>query len=101
MRERERENNVAGAMKDDFFPIRIKPVTRMGFPEARGVRLFMKANDAVSVVKQEVFKIDGVPVDCQQLFHNGELLEDGRTLSSYNIQKDSTIELNLVGATPA
>lgn len=50
-------------------------------------------NDTISYVKHKIWVKEDLSVDQQRLNFSGKLLEDDRTLSSYNIQPNSTLHL--------
>lgn len=83
---------LCGLLAADAFAMQI--FVRM--PNGKNIALEVEANDTIESLKTKIQDKEGLAPDRQELVFAGRVLQDGRTLADYSVQKESTVHLMLL-----
>ena len=72
----------------------------ISLPNGQTITLDVEPADTIDNVKAKIQDQVGYPPEIQMLYFNSELLVDNKTLSDYNIEKNSTLILHFPQGIP-
>ena len=63
--------------------------------QEKTISLNMETSDTILKMKEEIQRMEGIPVDKQRLMYRGIQLEDDKTITDYNIQSNIRLHVQL------
>ena len=76
-------------------------IDQVSIPGQATITIDVEPSDTIENVKTKVQDRTGYPPNTFFFYYHGAVLQDGRTLSDYNIGRDETLPLVFVAGTPA
>ncbi len=65
-------------------------------PTGKTITIEVELSDTIENIKTKIQDKEGIPHNQQILEFNGQILEDGNTISYYNIQQENTLNLTTI-----
>jgi hypothetical protein len=69
--------------------------SKLNYSLVKNLSIDIGAENTVDDLKLIIKSVEGIPVDQQRLIFAGKQLENDRSMSDYNISKDTMLHLNL------